>query len=203
MGFALSWLAIRRIEKPDIYRRLGFAETSARDMVPDAPFAGVTLNTGWQIVIAGHRCDFADSVNLAALSQDCDVVTCAVEEHVMYSHASSWRDGSREWSVSHDSEKGLRHLAADGDPPPIFATIRQEAFDELDSNGGDASRVDYVFDVPVELARHLTGFSHDQDPPTDDGEPFVALKPGKGTLPKAGRGCVAAFLGLGALIRFQ
>jgi hypothetical protein len=40
---------------------------------------------------------------------------------------------------------------------------------------------DYVFDIPVEVAREVTGYRYDRDIPGLTGEPFVVLN---GRVPK-------------------
>jgi hypothetical protein len=66
------------------------------------------------------------------------------------------------WSVVHDSEKAAGHLAVDGSVPAEFSQIRatreakQRTEDEADAE------VDFIFDVPIDLAKALTGFRHDE-----------------------------------------
>ena len=76
----------------------------------------------------------------------------------MYSSATSWQRGRRLWSVEHDAQKALEDLDVQGDPPQEFAAIR----DELFAKQTDES-CDYIFDIPVELARTVTGYRHDRN----------------------------------------
>ena len=85
----------------------------------------------------------------------------------MCSLAACWRGGHRVWSVYHDSggRSGSLHLDIKGEPPAPFAEIRTRLTSEQEAAGGKKARVDMVFDVPVELARSVTGYRHDQDIP--------------------------------------
>ena len=109
-----------------------------------------------------NDCNYADRAPLKRLSRSGDVVACAIEEHVMASGASGYSGGKEMWCIVHDAERGLSHLEVTGEPPPQLAAIHERLAAELAEAGGDESEVDYVFDVPVELAAELTGFRHDR-----------------------------------------
>ena len=117
----------------------------------------------WYLLVSNHdRWDLLDDTRLARLARGCEIVTCLVEEHVMVSAASSWRDGARVWRVSHDAQDplGLEHLEVEGRAPPELAAIRAQGFEELRA---DHDPCDYVFDVPLNLAAKLVdGFRHDE-----------------------------------------
>ncbi len=85
-----------------------------------------------------------------------------VEEHVMFSYASGWSDGMKLWSVLHESEQSIDHLETTGDLPAAFASIRDRLRAEQQQAGGEAADLDHVFDVPVELAKALTGYCHNE-----------------------------------------
>ena len=101
------------------------------------------------------------------------MVTCAVEEHIVASSASGWKNGAAIWSILHDSQRGMRHLDVTGDPPEQLNAIRTRLMDEQSADGGDEGDVDYIFDVPVEVALALTGFRHDE---CVDGAKFECLE---------------------------
>ncbi len=89
----------------------------------------------------------------------------------MVSKATGWRDGKIIWSVTHDAQKDRKHLEVHGEPPPQFTTIR----DELSAK--DMPKVcDYLFDIPVETARSVAGYRHDEDVPGLSGEVFEVLE---------------------------
>jgi hypothetical protein len=113
---------------------------------------------------------------LARLSRSGEVVCCFVEDHVMVSWASGWRDGKKAWSVAHDCEKGLLHLDIKGEAPAELKGIAERLIAEQQAAGGEKADVDHVYDVPAELAKVLTGYRHDQDMPGLTGDVFEILE---------------------------
>ena len=93
------------------------------------------------------------------LSAGCEVITADVEEHVMVSVATGWKDGQRVWSVTHDAQREMEHLQAEGELPAVFTSIRDRLRAEQQEAGGRRADVDHLFDVPVELAQTLTGYA--------------------------------------------
>jgi hypothetical protein len=103
-----------------------------------------------------------------------EVVYCFVEDHVMFSRVSGWKDGKFLWSVSHDCEKGKYHLEIKGDAPPSLKNIHANLVAEQDAE--QEADVDRIYEAPAELAKNLTGFRHDQDTPGMKDKPFQALE---------------------------
>jgi hypothetical protein len=162
MGYSQSWLAVRGKPRPTVLDELGLRATGTREQIAESPIVGTELPTGWYLVVtdrSGHRLT-RDSM-LQKLSAGCEIVTGDVEEHVMVSVATGWMDGQKLWSVVHDGQRDMQHLDAQGDMPVAFANIRDGLRSEQQEAGGSKSDVDYIFDVPVELARTLTGYRHD------------------------------------------
>ena len=154
---------------------------SARDgetrRTPECKVTGAALPTGWYAILF-HRSEIKDKT-LEKLSQAGEVVSCFVEDHVMFSSASGWVAGSPRWSVTHDCEKGRFHLQVDGQAPPILASIQGRLTAEQNAAGGEESDTDYMYDIPAELARELTGFRHDHDVARAAREPFKVLEPAR------------------------
>ena len=93
----------------------------------------------------------------------------------MISKATGWKDGRLRWSVKHDVLKDQRlPLDVQGEPPAEFAAIREKAFAEQAAGDPDC---DYIFDIPVETARSVTGYRHDEDVPGLSGDVFEVLAP--------------------------
>lgn len=113
---------------------------------------------------------------LQRLSSLGEVISCFVEDHVVSSVASGWKDGKLDWSVTHNSEKGRFHLQVEGQVPSSFAQIRERLTAAQNAEGGEKSDVDYIYDAPAELALNLTGFRHDQDVPGATGPIFQVLE---------------------------
>ena len=97
----------------------------------------------------------------------------------MASASYLYKNGCCVWAITHESEKGRYDLSVDGDPPGLFWGLRDKLFKEQDSAGGEKADVDFVFDVPVQLASELCGYQHDRWK-FDWGEPeFSRLDPVK------------------------
>jgi hypothetical protein len=155
-------MAVRGKPAASVLNELGLRGTGEYDEVPDSPHTwGADLPEGWYLVFA-NRCDTVEKWPLARLSAGAELATCSVEEHVMVSEACGWSDGTKIWSVTHNSEEGIEHIHADGDLPPAFWSIHDQLDAQQAEAGGEESDVDYLFDVPIGLAKAVTGFRHDE-----------------------------------------
>jgi hypothetical protein len=106
---------------------------------------------------------------LERLSAGCDLLTCTVEEHVMFSEATGWNNGERTWKVTHRGEDGPIRVDEDGTLPPGYSSIRDRLIATQEAEGGARAEVDYLFDIPVVLAQSIVGYKHD-----DVSSPFGA-----------------------------
>ena len=192
MGYSLSWLAIKGKDPQTVLQELGFRTTGERQELPETPLSAARMPNGWYLIVSGeHEHVVPDSV-LEHLTAGCEAVTCFVEEHVMFSSAAGWRNGRRCWSVQHDAQRGIEHLEAEGELPASFNSIRDKFFSkqkEEDIRKAGIRRplfppkvvpvgemgCDYIFEIPVEIAREMTGYQHDRDIPGLTGEPFEVL----------------------------
>lgn len=159
MGFSISWAAVRGRPAEAVRAELGLEPTGERNEVPEGPFCATALEGGWTLVVADD-CDlFVKDALLASLSAGCEVVACSVEEHVMASVATAWRDGREAWRVTHDAQTSLEHLEARGNPPKELTELQAAALEQLRT---EVDPPDFVFDVPLELAKSIVGYKHDE-----------------------------------------
>jgi hypothetical protein len=156
MGASLSWFAVRG-KKPDSVLQ-DFGLTNVGKEYHKTPFCGGALPTGWFLVIHGRHEYTNDEVR--QLSRGCEVIACSVEEHVMFSRASGWKDGEQIWSITHAAEEGDAHLEVEGEPPAGFAAIRDRLTRQQEEEGG----ADFIFNIPVDMAKEITGYIHDEAP---------------------------------------
>jgi hypothetical protein len=161
MGFSISWVAFENLSKAEVLMRTRFRDTGVPDEANEAPFSVAALPTGW-VVLFSSDFDYGTAEHLAALSSGAVVVSCQVEEHVMFSAAHCSTDTREAWSVSHDSQRGRYDVVTRGALPSAFAPIKMRLNSRQDDSGGAASDVDYTFDIPVELAAEMTGYRHDR-----------------------------------------
>jgi hypothetical protein len=162
MGYSQSSLAVLHKSPDAVLAILALRPTGEREKSPESPFVSASLPRGWFLVVAdGAEHDILDENTLRQLSTACEVVTCTVEEHVMVSEATGWRDGQRLWRVTHDAQTSIEHLQTEGELPSGFIAIRDRLAAEQRTAGGTDSDTDYIFDIPVELAMSFTGYRHD------------------------------------------
>jgi hypothetical protein len=73
-----------------------------------------------------------------------------------------WSKGKSQLRLSHEGENGPKGLDIDGNPPESLTTIRKEMEALQLAEGGDKAGVDYLFEIPLEVAKSLVGFKHDE-----------------------------------------
>jgi hypothetical protein len=156
MGASLSWFAFRGKTPEAVLREFGLKNVGKE--YRKTPFCGGALPSGWYLVIHGRH-EFTND-EMRRRSRGCEVVACFVEEHVMVSRSAMWRDGVHVWSVTHDTGEGEGHLDVQGEPPSIFNSIRERLTRQQEEDAG----CDFIFDIPVNLAKEITGYSHDERP---------------------------------------
>jgi hypothetical protein len=146
--------------------RLGFVATEQRADYAEHPVCARPIPGDWSLLVAKgceHRIVAEDQ--LAALSGDCDVVACTLEEHVIFSSCEWWSRGRREWRVAHDAQKTIDHLETSGALPADFAEMRARTAEQQvaeDGQDGQDAEVDLFFEVPLALAQARVGFKHDE-----------------------------------------
>lgn len=184
MGFKISWIGFSGIGKADVLSRLGLAESGQIEEVPESPFSGIEIPGGWYVVFANdflfvNNFESEPPAKLGGYSRECRLVACQVHEGVMTSVAYGYDRGRPIWRIMHDAQQGIYDFTVSGTPPAEFEAIRARLTEEQDSKGGKSSDVDYIFDVPVEVAYALTGFRHDMWR-YDWGNPvFMRLEPAR------------------------
>lgn len=183
MGFKISWIAFKDITKEEILRAVGGVDTGNPDEANEAPFSGAQIPNGW-FVLFSNDFEYASAARLGTLSEKSSLVACQLHEGVMVSAAYAYKRGQIQWSLVHDADKGIRHLDVSGVPPDQFEVVRARLSQTQDTNGGDQSEVDYIFDVPLETAEAVCGYKHDKTI-FDWGEPqftVIEMEKGKGWL---------------------
>ena len=175
MGYSLSWLAVKGKPPQAVRDELGLRLTGEREEIPEADLSGVEMPTGWYLIVSNRTEQVASEVAMRSLSSGSQLVTCFVEEHVMVSSATCWKDGRKTWSVTHDAQEQRDHLDAQGDLPPVFASILADLKAKQREADANNQEVDFIFDGPVELARTIVGYRYDQDVPGLRGEVFEVL----------------------------
>jgi hypothetical protein len=162
MGYSLSWLATKGKSPQAVLQELGFQGTGKRQQFTASDLSAAGLGNSWYLIVAEHSDNVAPDSILERLTSGCEAVTCFVEEHVMVSQAAGWKNGQKVWSIIHDCQIDPDHLEVQGKPPLAFAGIRERLWAKKEKERGGKFDCDFIFDIPVETARELTGYRHDQ-----------------------------------------
>jgi hypothetical protein len=178
MGFRVLLVAVTGKEPARIYDEFGVVPTQEFEDIAESPVVGVSLSNGsYLLYINDPDLIVPNDVVFARLSKNARLLACYANETYMESMATSWENGRSIWSVHHDAQQGIEHLATSGTLPSQFVPIR----DKLLGQQQGSSDTDYVFDIPVELANEIGGFRYDYDIKGAEGKPFQVLAQTPGT----------------------
>lgn len=176
MGFAISWLAVSGKSPELVLGELRLSKTAATEEFPESPITCANLPSNWFLVFANtFNSPLVLEETLRTLSTGCEVLSCQVEEHVMFSSATYYVNSQKIWHVEHDAQESIYHLQSQGTIPPQFGDIFAAVKQQQDEDGGIQSEVDYIHDAPVALASSIVSFRHDQDIAGAGPEPFEVL----------------------------
>lgn len=169
MGFSISWIATKSLAAAEALDLLGLTDTGDPTDRDDELVSLAELPSGW-LLLYSTNFDFAAPGWLKALSTAGVAMGCQVEEHVMFSGVRFFEGGEEAWAVVHDSEQAADHLSISGARPAELAPILERLTREQEED--EAGDVDFIFDIPIELAAAICGFRHN----IEDGDlTFTAL----------------------------
>src|SRR5579871_5246019 len=127
MGFSIAWVAVAGKPAELVHQELGLKPTGMFEDAPESDVIGLALPHGWYLVFVNRAGrELFTEKNLRRLSATANLVTCDVEEHVMFCKSFAMINGKIIWEVSHDAEKGLLHLESVGELPEIYHRIKSE-----------------------------------------------------------------------------
>ena len=173
MGWKISWVGFSGLTKAEVLDLVGATDTGEIDEANEADFSGAEI-PDWYILFSNDF-DFVSESTLSKLSSRGTVVGCQLHEGVMVSAAYGYDRGNAQWSVMHNAQDGISDLSTSGAPPTELEPIRERLSQQQYDAGGEVADVDYIFDIPVELAAAICGYRHDRLK-FDWGEPkFTAL----------------------------
>ncbi|HEV2816015.1 MAG TPA: hypothetical protein VGW40_02145 [Allosphingosinicella sp.] len=161
MGFRISWLAAQGLSKSQLLAHFGLVDTLVADAANEAPFSAAELPSGWTLLWSNDPA-FATIARCTRLSRLAPVLSCWVNETAMFSSANYFEGGVYRWFAGHALDQGADHLVHEGDMPPQFDGIRARLTASQAEYGERQPPVDFLFDIPVELAQSICGFRHDE-----------------------------------------
>ena len=163
MGWRLSWVAVSGLGKAEVLARLELEDSGepvGYGQRRSQAFA--ELPNGWVLLVRGEA-DAFKATELEALSRGARLISAHCDDTVMFSGASGWSNGVREWAIDHNPERGLSDLNIEGDTPAELAAILAQARADQAEEGGDDADVDFVFDVPQAMSAAICGWRPDMD----------------------------------------
>lgn len=172
-----SWIAIRGGEPDGVLSELALNRTNGYTPTPSAEWCCVESDNDWFVLFSGRNSapeEFSPEF-LSVLSKRSELVVSVIEEPIMFSSVAYWVDGRSIWSVVHDAQRGISHIDVRGELPDAVEAIYEEWQARQDEHGEDAAELDYIFQVPIEMAARLTGFRYDRDYPGDPAGRFEVL----------------------------
>lgn len=165
MGWMASWVAVQGASKGEVFDHLALTETGDETFPGShgAPLSFRELPGQW-LVIFSEDFDWASDKRLLEVSRFGLALACQFEDKVeMTTVLSAARDGTTLWRVFHDSVGSGHRLDVTGEPPAALAAIREAAFAEQRKADDNGEGVDFICDVPLELAKAVCGYRADED----------------------------------------
>lgn len=168
MGWMVSWVAVQGAPTPTVLSSLGLMETGEW-VDPGSRVADFSVREidGW-VVVFSEDFDWGAPAKALELSRLGRAVSLQFEDKIeMTAIACEAVNGVQAWLVSHVNDKG-QELVVEGEPPPSFVPIRDEAIRRQREEGG----ADYLHDIPQDIAKAVCGYRADEEI-----RPFAALRP--------------------------
>jgi hypothetical protein len=189
MGFRVLLITITGKTPDSIHQELGVTPTSQYIEIPGNsyhdPVSSTTLPSGAYLLYINDDIT-PDPKLFARLSENASLLACYVNETVMESSASAWRNGTQTWLVVHDAQQALTDLQITGTPPPEFHPIRDRQF----AAQATADDTDHIFDIPVDLFISQGGMHYSLPCPPGNSNPKPWRVLNRITPPRP-RGCLS------------
>jgi hypothetical protein len=177
MGFAISWRAVPEAAADGFLERIGLIDTGETEEVPESLIGVARLDTGWRLLWYNeYGCPFLGESQRREHSHNHDLLYCLIEEHCMASSSELWSRGSRGWRISHEGIDGPKGLELSGALPDHLQQIKTEMEAMQKQEGGEKADVDYLFEIPLLVAKSIVGFKHDEVFPHVVGNAFKIMK---------------------------
>jgi len=161
MGFKITWLAFHGKDKANVLDSMHLRDTGIVDEAMEVPICGASFPNDWTIIWLNQFAHpFGEDASLMLLSRACSVIACHIHEGTMFVAVQVYKDSKQQWAVIHDAQAGEFHLEVDGRPPGSLLEIAERRTKQQREDG-EASGIDYMFEIPLDVAESLCGFRHD------------------------------------------
>lgn len=179
MGWSCSWIAVKGAAADEVLATLDLVETGQAALPGSrgAPMCYAMRPDGW-LILFSEDFDWAERAKVLELSRFGMTVGCQFEDKVeMTSVATCAEAGAELWRVFHVNDPVYR-LDVSGEPPAVYASIRDAHIREQDEDGGEDSGADFIHEVPLELAKAACGYRADEDDTVFQGLRFASGRAG-------------------------
>jgi hypothetical protein len=162
MGYRISWLAGEGIGRERLLAALDLSDTGEPDEANEATFSVADLPTGWTVLWANDE-EYANEARGAELSRNrFRTIAVHVNETCMHSTAALFENGQRYWRLHHEGDERIDVLEAEGFLPDEAGEIEKIARAQQAEENAGSAKVDYLFDIPLNVAKTVCGYKHDQ-----------------------------------------
>ena len=155
MGFRISWMATQQ-PVDVVLPLLDATATGESGDIADFDLSIGVLPSGWTLVWAEDE-SFFDTPSADMVQGLSPVLTCWVNETIMHMRVRYYDKGELVWQAWHEGDEVPTHIAGEGALPSDFAVLVEAA---RAAQAADRE-VDYLSDVPLDMAEHICGFKHD------------------------------------------
>jgi len=182
MGCLSSWVAIQAPDKAGLFEALE-VEDGERSLYPGEgnrdTWCYGSLPGGWLVVFT-NVFEYFTPEKVVELSRFGAAVGGQFEDKFEnYDVVVGAENGGEIWRAFHTLDIEPLHLEVSGQLPEGWEAVRDEALRQTEQDGDDSP--DYMHDVPLDIARLVCGFRHDEQK-----EPFKELM-WRGKLPRPER----------------
>ena len=161
MGYRISWLAVQGLAKDRTLAILNLSDTGEPDEANEAPLSVADLPDGWTVLWSNDE-TYASDDRAAHMSRaGASVIAAHVNETCMHSTVSFFAGGERLWRIHHEGDQRIDFLETDGDLPLQAFDIEAHARASQAAEDVDRAEVDWLFEIPLEVARTVCGYKHD------------------------------------------
>ncbi len=181
------WAAVRGRNPEESHYLLGLEAVGRVGIPSKGLVAGQSLPSNWYVVYANeNEHPFFDRSKLLASSSRTDLVLMEIDDETLSCVLERFHEGKSLWRVQYASAAGPSSLIAEGELPSEFETIKGQYKELQDSQKVESGlEVDYFFEIPLEFARSVVGFRHDDN--TGNGDLLRDTSKPKGILGLFGR----------------
>ena len=159
MSAPVGWIGVQGLDRQRILEATGLEEA-----LPGKRLKALTwsLPNGWAFLMT-FDFGFPTPERMAALSAEGRAIAVSADDRIMMSVVRGYERGKAVFAIEHDGgQHGRRHMAVAGTPPAEWPGILSRLGQEQDEEDRGAGEVDCLFDAPLDLAKALCGYRHDE-----------------------------------------